>query len=150
MLPLFLALAQATDPASITVTALPPAAIAAPRLSDAQLASLRGGVQLPNGLMLTLGIDIQTRIDGLLALHTVYVSDGANAGVRVFTDGAAPVAGPPPTTAVPAGTVSSAPVLTVDRSPTGTTIIPGTTTTTTAVNLLASGPGNLAGGRRRD
>jgi len=65
----------------------PIARLAGPIVPDATLARMRGGVLLPNGITLTLGIDIQTRVDGTLVLHSIYNSDGPDAGIRVFTDG---------------------------------------------------------------
>lgn len=49
----------------------------AARASDAALATMRGGTLLPNGLNVTIGIDIQTRVNGELAVHTVLSSDAS-------------------------------------------------------------------------
>jgi hypothetical protein len=115
-------------------------------VSDRELARMRGGVQLPNGLTVSIGIDIQTRVNGLLALHTVYASEGSAAGVRVFADGAHPVPQAPTTQTVSAGATAGTPTLVVDRSPTGTTIIPSTATPATTVNLVNGDPSTWLSG----
>jgi hypothetical protein len=121
-------------------------ALPGPRVSDPDLARMRGGVQLPNGLTVSIGIDIQTRVNGQLALHTVYASEGAAAGVRVFSDGAHPVPQAPTTQSVSASATAGTPTLVVDRSPTGTTIIPSTTTPATTVNLVNGDPSTWLSG----
>lgn len=128
-------LLTAAAPAAIVVTA-PVRPYAAPPVPARELARMRGGLLLPNGLDVTLGIDIQTRIDGVLALRTVYASAGSQPGVRVFTDGTDPVPSAPTNATVTTGGQTSAPVLVVDRSPTGTTIVPSTTEQPTTVNLV--------------
>lgn len=120
---------------------------AAPPLAERELAMMRGGLRLPNGFDISLGIDIQTRVDGLLALHTVYASEGSQPGIRVFTDGAAPVPLAPTTQTIVAGTQTTAPILTVDRSPTGTTILPSTATPATTVNLVNGDPATWLSGQ---
>ncbi|RYF22802.1 MAG: hypothetical protein EOO77_03385 [Oxalobacteraceae bacterium] len=108
-------------------------------VSDPELETMRGGVQLPNGLNVAIGIDIQTRIDGVLALHTIYSSEGPNAGIRVFSDGTTSPRTAPTNTAVTMGGDGAGPALVVARSPTGTTITPNTGGPATTVNLV-SGP----------
>lgn len=105
------------------------------------LAGMRGGVQLPNGLNIAIGIDIQTRVDGVLALHTIYSTDGPEAGVRVFTGGPAP-------SSVPAGEMSvdtpgsdATPEVTVSRAPTGTTIDISTPSAPARVNIVSGQSG---------
>ena len=130
--------------ADIEVTArgapLPGATVA-----DAVLATMRGGLRLPNGLDLMLGIDIQTRIDGVLALHTVYASEGAQPAIRVYTDGGTPSAAAPATMSVSSGGALGVPLLVVDRSPTGTTIVPTGAMPATTVNLVNGNPAGWAG-----
>jgi hypothetical protein len=113
---------------------------------DEQLASMRGGIRLPNGLTLALGIDIQTRIDGVLALHTVYASDGANPGIRVYTDGTKPVSLAPTNASITSGAVPGIPLLVVDRSPSGTTIVPTGAANATTVNLVTGDPSTWLSG----
>lgn len=51
-------------------------------LADSTLDELRGGFTLPNGMDVTVGIDIQTMVNGALALRTVMTT--ADAGVPVL------------------------------------------------------------------
>jgi hypothetical protein len=136
---LFSLLASAVDPA-IIVTAPRRQLFAAPRVVDAELAHMRGGLRLPNGLDISLGIDIQTWIDGRLALHTVYASEGPASGVRIFTDGVQPVKTVPAAATIRSDGVPGIPLLVVDRSPTGTTILPTNATAATTVNLVNGAP----------
>jgi hypothetical protein len=109
-------------------------------LSAPELASMRGGFTLPNGVSLELGIDIQTRVNGVLALHTVYASSGPNVGVRVYADGTQQLPSPPTIQNVSSPGMVSSPVLVIDRSPTGTTILPSAPTPAATVNLLSVDP----------
>ena len=107
-------------------------------IPDHELATMRGGVLLPNGLTIAIGIDIQTRIDGVLALHTVYTSETPANGVRVFTDGTdSPRIAPGSATVVTGGGTTTN--IDVSRSPTGTTVVAGTNGQPTTVNIV-SGP----------
>lgn len=106
---------------------------------DRELATMRGGVLLPNGLNVAVGIDIQTRIDGVLALHTIYTSEQPNPGIRVYTDGTNSPATAPTTTTVTTGTSGMVPTVLVGRSPTGTTITTSTLNAPMTVNVV-SGP----------
>ena len=104
-------------------------------LPDRDLASMRGGILLPNGLDIAIGIDIQTRINGVLALHTVYSSE-ANAGIHVYTDGTtSPRTAPGSTVVTTGGTLPT----NVDaaRSPTGTTVVAATSSQPTTINVVA-------------
>ena len=106
---------------------------------DQELATMRGGVLLPNGLNVAVGIDIQTRIDGVLALHTIYTSEQPNPGIRVFTDGTNSPATAPTTTTVITGGSGMIPTVSVGRSPTGTTIVASSSSAPMTVNVV-SGP----------
>lgn len=108
-----------------------------PPVPDRELARLRGGVLLPNGLNVAVGIDIQTRIDGVLALHTIYTSEQPNPGIRVYTDGTNSPATAPTTTTVT--TDGTSPMVSVARSPTGTTIVTSSSSAPMTVNVV-SGP----------
>lgn len=136
----------AVAPAEIVVVARERNAAFGMPLSNLALSRMRGGLRLPNGLDVSLGIDIQTRVDGLLALHTVYASEGPATGVRVFTDGAKPVPTAPATTTVSADAVAGVPVLVIDRSPTGTTIMPTSSVAATTVNLVNGDPSTWLSG----
>ncbi|GGE07505.1 hypothetical protein GCM10011529_12370 [Polymorphobacter glacialis] len=85
-------------------------------LSDPELASMRGGILLPNGLSVAIGITIETRIDGVLALRTSVSTE--RPGVMVATGG---------TGAVGDGrrvsiTTWQPPVVITERARTGTTV----------------------------
>ncbi|WP_294395446.1 hypothetical protein [uncultured Sphingomonas sp.] len=131
--------------ADVTVTA-PRGAPWTVRVPDTVLATMRGGVRLPNGLDLSLGIDIQTWIDGQLALRTVYASDGSQPGVRVFTGGAMPAPTVPPTATLSSGGEAGVPLLIVDRSPTGPTIVPTGAVGAATVNIVDGDPAIWLGG----
>jgi hypothetical protein len=82
--PLLLLLATAAQVGGpITVTAAP-SLFQSPRVPDRELAKMRGGLNLPNGFDVSFAVDLQTRINGVLALHTSYASDGPSAGLRVY------------------------------------------------------------------
>ena len=142
---LFLAAATGAPAPEIVVRAIPHM-LPGPVVPDAELARMRGGLQLPNGLDVSIGIDIQTRVNGLLALHTVYANQGPATGVRVFADGPGPVPLAPATQSVSAAATAGTPTLIVDRSPTGTTIIPSTATPATTVNLVNGDPSTWLSG----
>ncbi|MET0375741.1 MAG: hypothetical protein ABW128_15980 [Rhizorhabdus sp.] len=107
-----------------------------PAVPDAELATMRGGLLLPNGLNVAIGIDIQTRIDGVLALHTIYSSEGPNAGVRVYTDGTTSPSAAPGTVTVATGDPDW-PTVSVSRTPTGTTVTAPGPDTPASVNIVA-------------
>lgn len=103
---------------------------------DRELATMRGGLMLPNGLNVAIGIDIQTRIDGVLALHTIFSSEAQ--GVRVFTDGRTSPSEVPGTVTVETGDPSW-PTVSVSRTPTGTTVTAPAADAPASVNIV-SGP----------
>ncbi|MEA1086303.1 MAG: hypothetical protein EOP65_09685 [Sphingomonas sp.] len=107
-----------------------------PAVPDAELATMRGGLLLPNGLNVAIGIDIQTRIDGVLALHTIYSSEGPNAGVRVYTDGTTSPSAVPGTVTVATGDPDW-PTVSVSRTPTGTTVTAPGPDAPASVNIVA-------------
>jgi hypothetical protein len=111
----------------------PPVATPVP---DRELATMRGGLMLPNGLNVAIGIDIQTRIDGVLALHTIFSSESA--GVRVFTDGTTSPGEAPGTVTVATGDPDW-PTVSVSRTPTGTVVTAPATGVPGAVNIV-TGP----------
>ena len=137
MVPIFALLAAvAAQPASAAAHVSPwEDAMPVP---DRDLAIMRGGILLPNGLTIAIGIDIQTRIDGVLALHTVYSSETPTNGIRVYTDGTNSPSTAPGSTSV---TTDGGVITTIEtsRSPTGTTIVAGTNRQPTTINVV-SGP----------
>lgn len=129
----------AGDAASdIVVTAPRARPFDAKPVSEPQLAQMRGGVLLPNGIAIAIGIDIQTRVDGLLVLHTIYASDGPIIGARVFTDGAAQPETAPGTITVTTPDNAGTPIVTVARTPTGTTVVANPGRPGATVNLVAA------------
>jgi hypothetical protein len=58
----------------------------APTVADGKLDQVRGGVLLPNGMDIGLGIAVDTRIDGHLVLSTVLTMDDV-AHLSVYTGG---------------------------------------------------------------
>ena len=120
MVPIFALIAAVTSPPAAVVPLRE--AVVVP---DSDLADMRGGILLPNGLTIAIGIDIQTRIDGVLALHTIYSSETPTNGVRVYTDGTdSPSIAPGSTTVTTGGGGTTS--IDVSRSPTGTTVVSGT------------------------
>ena len=95
---------------------------AAAPVADAELDDMHGKLLLPNGLDVSIGIDIQTRVDGFLALRTIFTTDGPGAGLRVLTGGAAVAPAPAGTGAVTDDVAESAASVTISRSPTGSTV----------------------------
>ena len=109
-----------------------------PPVPDPDLATMRGGIMLPNGLNIAIGIDIQTRINGVLALHTVYSSEAPTNAIRVYTDGTnSPSTAPGSTEVATGGTLNAS--VDAARSPTGTTVVPATSSQPTTINVV-SGP----------
>jgi hypothetical protein len=91
-------------------------------VSEAELTSMRGGVALPDGLNLDIGIDVQTQVNGRLVLHTVLSTAApAAAQLRVFTGGPAPSnSGARADLGIP-----DPPTLLLNRSGSSTTLLPG-------------------------
>jgi len=133
--------ASLTAPPSIVVNA-PTGPFDAPRVGDGELATMRGGMELPNGLNVNIGIDLQTRVDGVLLLNTVYSSDGPSAGIHVYTaSNPAPFASHGASSSTVNATIatatptSAAPTVVVQYSPTGTSVqsIPSAPTTNVVI-----------------
>ena len=86
-------------------------------LPDQALAGMRGGILLPNGTNVVIGIALETRVDGIVALRTQFSTEVA--GVQVFSGGA-PNADSG--TATPVTTGLSLPDIRIVRTGIGTTI----------------------------
>ena len=84
------------------------------RVADAQLATMRGGIRLPGGADVAVGIAIETQVNGVLALRTQYSTE--EPGARVYAGGVAAEA--------PAGDgmAPSGPIITYDRNAAGATV----------------------------
>lgn len=96
---------------------------AAPPVPDAVLGELRGGIELPNGIDLTLTVQTQTAIDGAVVLQTVFALVDGPPKIVVYT--------PPAGQTVPAGAsavpgASIAPTVSFDVGQ-GVQVIPGVT-----------------------
>jgi hypothetical protein len=119
--PLLLLLAAAAQVGGpITVTAAP-SLFQSPRVPDRELAKMRGGLNLPNGFDVSFAVDLQTRINGVLALHTSYASDGPSAGLHVYGVGGGDAAGN--TTATPSRSAPTS--LTITNNPVTGSAPPG-------------------------
>ena len=125
---------------SITVNAPHDVFPAVVRVPDRALARMRGGLRLPDGLDIGIGIDIQTRLNGALILHTIYSSDGPNAGIKVYTDGTNAVSSTPATVSVTTAATAGAPTIIVDRAPTGTTVAAQVQSVPVSLNLVQGAP----------
>ncbi len=130
--------------ASAPVTANPFGDAAA--VADTELGTMRGGIELPGGITAAIGVALETRVDGRLAVRTEISTEVP--GVRVFADGVAARAGG---TTVQAG---GSPSISIARNGAGTTItvvpampvtpirIGGTTASTSQpLPLTPGGPG---------
>ena len=103
-------------------------------VADIELATMRGGVMLPDGLNVDIGIDIQTQVNGVLALHTVLSTAApANDQLRVFSGG------PPPAslqnTQISLGT-GPLPTLVINRSGASSTLLTSVAPLTPSVVVL--------------
>jgi hypothetical protein len=101
------------------------------RVPDAELAKMRGGIRLPNGAEVAVGIAIETQVNGTLALRTQYSSE--QSGVRVYAGGPALVQsdaadGSPPT-----------PTIIYDRNAAGSTVTVASSQPTLNVSMAPSG-----------
>jgi hypothetical protein len=132
LLPILAFALSAVQP--IVVKAPPPSLFDSPRVSDADLADMRGGFNLPDGLNVAIGIDVETRIDGVLALHTVYNSDGPDAGIHAYAGDSGPASsgGTVVPGAAPGASVS------VSRSSSGTTVISTPSAGPTNVTMVST------------
>jgi hypothetical protein len=117
---LLLASLSGMEPAPDSAPAAP--FLPADKVADAALAGMRGGLRLPDGLDVQIGIDIETRLNGALILHTIYSSDGPNAGIKVYTGGTSTPARTAGAIKVSGSATSNAPVIVVDRTATGTIV----------------------------
>lgn len=129
-----LALAALLAPA---VAAASPFGVAA--VADNELAAMRGGVRLPNGLDVSVGITLETRIDGQLALRSVAGTDGS---VQVFSGGPAAMTAK----AAPGRSTPAAPTITINRSGAGTVIAPALATPNVSVGVTRGPAAPATGG----
>lgn len=97
-------------------------------LPDARLADMRGGIQLSDGTSVVVGIALETRVDGMLALRTQYSTE--TPGVQVFAGGPGTTIVNLPETTIPASQ-NGVPEIRIERDATGTVIgaVPATIVT---------------------
>ena len=95
---------------------------------DARLANMRGGILLPNGTSVVVGIALETRVDGMLALRTQFSTEAP--GVQIFAGGPGTTIVNLPETTIP-GNQNGVPEVRIDRGATGTVIgaVPATLVT---------------------
>jgi hypothetical protein len=105
----------------------------AAKVSDAALQTMRGGVALPGGLNVAIGIAIETRVDGQLALRTQFSTE--TSGIQVYAGGAVTGA------SSVAAAARTTPSIQYDRNAIGTTVVLVPATTFNAINV-GSGIGN--------
>lgn len=101
------------------------------RVSDADLATMRGGIRLPSGADVAVGIAIETQVNGTLALRTQYSTE--QSGVRVYAGGPALVQSDvseesPPT-----------PTIIYDRNAAGSTVTVASSQPALNVSMAPSG-----------
>lgn len=101
-------------------------------LPDARLADMRGGILLPDGTSVVVGIALETRVDGMLALRTQFSTE--TAGVQVFAGGPGTTVVDLPETTIP-GSPSGFPEVRIERDATGTVIGAAQPTIVTNVRL---------------
>lgn len=117
--------------------------IAAARVPDAVLATMRGGFTLPSGIDVALTVQTQTSLNGAVVLRTVFRADQGAPTLSVY----APRAGE--TVAARAGSTTAStamPVVTYDGR-TGILVTPAVTASTVAVST--GGPGAIEAGLAR-
>lgn len=102
----------------------------AAKISDAALQTMRGGIELPGGLNVAIGIAIETRVDGLLALRTQFSTEAP--GIQVYAGGPAVAMGAPGGTSAAA---ANTPAIQYDRNAIGTTVVLMPAATFNAINV---------------
>lgn len=103
-------------------------------VSDAALQAMRGGIALPGGLNVAIGIAIETRVDGMLALRTQFSTE--TPGIQVYAG--SPAVGT--SAGGSAAAASTTPTIQYDRNAIGTTVVLMPAATFNAINV-----GNGAG-----
>lgn len=99
-------------------------------LADTELDTMRGGIELPGGITAAIGIAIETRVNGQLAVRTQLTSTAP--GVQVFAGGPAGPAG------VAVATGAGMPQVNIVRNATGTTVNVIPAAAPTVINIGAA------------
>ena len=118
--------------------------IAAPRVPDVELATQRGGFQLPNGIDVALTVQTQTSLNGAVVLRTVFRADQGPTSLTVFAPKAGETVAAAARGTAGGGTVAM-PTITYD-SRTGLQVTPGAGTplAVSAGAAAAAGESGLA------
>ena len=114
--------------------AMPAAAVAHPfgaPVADSALATMRGGIRLPDGTDVAIGVAIETQVNGVVALRTQFST--LQPGVQVFAGGR-----PAATGGAAAGGVAT-PIVGYDRNAAGTTITVAPVSTPVVLNIGGGG-----------
>ena len=101
----------------ITAVLLTSALCGAMPVPDLALAAMRGGILLANGTNVAIGIALETRVDGIVALRTQFSTE--TPGVQVFSGGSRPASDG---TAMPEMRSPNLPDIRIVRNGIGTTI----------------------------
>lgn len=123
------------------------APFAPPPVPDPQLADMRGGMRLPNGVDVAITVDTRTAVDGAMVLRTVFRVDQGPATMTAYTPKAGEtVAMDRP--AVSGGQAAAAPTVTYDNR-SGIRITQAATMPSAAAAVFAArsqgGPAGQAG-----
>lgn len=126
-------------------TAAAPLPYEAPQVPDPELAEMRGGFRLPNGIDVALTVQTQTAINGNIVLHTVFRADQGTPSLSVFAprDGEAVASDRPAATGT--ASASSMPVVTYDAR-NGLTVSRGAAA---GPNIALGGTAAVPGGLQR-
>lgn len=109
------------------------------RVSEAALDQVRGGFALPNGMDISVGIEIVTLVNGALALRTVLTS-GESGGPSVFTTKNGASAGPAAATLAEGVTAAEIPGVGVVRVVEGPISTPTPADGEQRIELTPNGP----------
>lgn len=90
-----------------------PFAVAA--VTETELATMRGGFRLPNGIDVALTVQTQTAVDGRVVLHTVFHADHGPPTVTVYVPRPGTVVAQPNETTTPGDAPSTMPSLRIDQ-----------------------------------
>lgn len=116
------------------LTAVPVAAnpFGAP-VADSELATMRGGIRLPDGTDVAIGVAIETQINGIVALRTQFST--LQPGVQVYAGGSPATAG----NTVVTGGAPMSPIVDYERNAAGTQITVAPASDPIVVNLGGGG-----------
>lgn len=102
-------------------------------ITDYELATMRGGIRLPDGTDVAIGVAIETQVNGVVALRTQFST--SQPGVQVYAGGLPATS----TGAVAADSRSTAPVVDYSRNAAGTLITVAPAPTSAVLNVGTGG-----------